>query len=285
MNTKGLSNRGRRRPSARTITLLTDFGLRDSYVGILKGVIIGLSPDVKIVDLTHEIPPQDVRAASFCLAAAYPYFPRGTIHVAVVDPGVGTQRRAVAVALEGAVLVGPDNGVFTGVLQKQAVKVAGALTRTEFWLSKNPGPTFHGRDIFATAAAYLASGIPLFRLGTPIDPATLVRLKLSPWTGTARGLSGFVQYVDAFGNLVTNIPGELVEGKRWRIQAANQEIPSGRTYGEVSPGALVALVGSHGFVEIAANSGNARLLLSLNVDDPVQVVLGEADRAKENAHW
>jgi len=278
MNTKGLSNRGRRRPSARTITLLTDFGLRDSYVGILKGVIICLSPYLKIVDLTHEIPPQDVRAASFCLAAAYPYFPRGTIHVAVVDPGVGTQRRAVAVALEGAVLVGPDNGVFTGVLQKQAVKVAVALTRTEFWLSKNPGPTFHGRDIFATAAAYLASGIPLFRLGTPIDPATLVRFDFPAWTEAVDGFSGFVQYVDAFGNLVTNIPGCVVEGKRWKIEAADQEIPAGRTYDDVLPGAPVALVGSHGFVEIALNSGNAQVLLSMNVDDPVKVVLEEDGR-------
>jgi S-adenosyl-L-methionine hydrolase (adenosine-forming) len=276
MGTNEISGKRRRGPSGGIITLLTDFGLKDAYGGILKGVMTGIAPAAKIIDLTHEIPPQDIRAASFSLATAYPYFPRGTIHVAVVDPGVGTERRAVAVALEDAVLVGPDNGIFSGVLQHKAVKTAVALTRTEFWLSKNPGLTFHGRDIFAPVAAYLASGISLSRLGAPIDPATLVRLNLPAWSETEEGISGFIQYVDSFGNLVTNIPGLVVEGKIWNIQAAEQEIPAGKTYGDALPGALLALAGSHGFVEIAANGGNARVLLSLNVDDPVKVVLLES---------
>jgi len=254
---------------------MTDFGLRDAYVGIMKGVVAGISSAVKIIDLTHDIPPQDIRAASFCLMTAYPYFPRGTIHVVVVDPGVGTERRAVAIALEEAFLVGPDNGVFSGVLRQRTVKTAVVLNRSEFWLSRNPSFTFHGRDVFAPVAAHLAAGIALRRLGVPVDPATLVRFDLPVWTETVDGCSGFVQYVDSFGNLVTNIPGCFVEGKTWKIKAANREIPGGKTYGEVLPGTLLALIGSHGFIEIAANSGNAQNLLSVHVDDPVRVLLAD----------
>ncbi|SEM47198.1 hypothetical protein SAMN04489760_11717 [Syntrophus gentianae] len=285
MLTKGNSEKRKIRHSDRIITLLTDFGLRDAYVGILKGVMIGISPAVKIVDLTHEIPPQDVRAASFCLSTAYPYFPRGTIHVAVVDPGVGTSRRAVALLLEEAVLVGPDNGIFTGVLATKKVKKAVALTCREFWLSENPGFTFHGRDIFAPVAAHLASGIPLAELGTPIDPATLVRLNLSGWTETTEGFWGRVQYIDSFGNLVTNIPGHLVEGKPWNIQAGDRNIPGRRAYGDVSSGDLLALVGSHGFVEIAANGGNARLLLAMNMEDPLQIVVIEPEQPTDGKEF
>ncbi|OPY91105.1 MAG: Adenosyl-chloride synthase [Syntrophus sp. PtaU1.Bin208] len=278
MLAKGTSEKRKIGSSDRIVTLLTDFGLRDAYVGILKGVIIGISPSVKIVDLTHEIQPQDIRAASFCLAAAYPYFPRGTIHVAVVDPGVGTSRRAVALLLEDAVLVGPDNGVFTDILATKAVKKAVVLTRREFWLSENPGFTFHGRDIFAPVAAHLASGIPLSQLGEPIDSATLVRLNLSGWTETAGGFRGCVQHIDSFGNLVTNVPGHLVEGKPWKIQTGDRDIPGGKTYGDVPPGDLVALVGSHGFVEIAANGGNALFQLAMKLDDPMKVVIIEPEQ-------
>lgn len=262
-----------RSPSGPIITLLTDFGLRDVYVGVMKGVIAGIAPSARVIDLTHEIPPQDIRAADFCLLCAFPFFPRGTIHVAVVDPGVGTERRAVAVALEEAVLVGPDNGIFSGLLQRKEVKAAVILNRTEFWLSERPGFTFHGRDVFAPVAAHLASGVDLCKLGTPVDPSTLVRLDFPLWTETAGGFSGLIQYVDAFGNLVTNIPGHLVEGRTWRIRAADHDLPGKRTYGDVSPGAPLALTGSHGFVEIAVNGGNANVLLSLNVGDPVQVLL------------
>jgi len=254
---------------------MTDFGLRDVYVGIIKGVVAGISPAVKIIDLTHEIPPQDIRAASFCLMTAYPYFPRGTVHLAVVDPGVGTERRAVAIALEEAFLVGPDNGVFTGLLQQKTVKDAVVLNRSEFWLSRNSGFTFHGRDIFAPVAAHLAAGVSLSRLGVLIDPATLVRFDFPAWTETGDGFSGFVQYIDSFGNLVTNIPGCRVEGKKWKVKTDDREIPGGKTYGEVLPGALLALIGSHGFIEIAANSENAQTLLSMHVDDPVQVLLAD----------
>ncbi len=261
----------RRGRSGRIITLLTDFGLRDPYVGIMKGVIAGIAPAARMIDLTHEIPPQDIRAAGFSLLTAFPYFPSGTVHLAVVDPGVGTPRRAVAVELEEAILVGPDNGIFTALLQARAVKRAVSLTRRKYWLTRNPGFTFHGRDILAPVAAHLASGGALSHVGTPIDPSTLVRLGLFPWTRTAGGVSGCIQYVDTFGNLVTNIPGRLVEGKAWQLEAAGRKIPGSRTYAEVAPGDLLALVGSHGFIEIAVNRGDAQTLLSLGIDDPVEM--------------
>jgi len=188
---------------------------------------------------------------------------------------VGTQRRAVAVAMDDAVLVGPDNGIFSGVFQKGGVQRVVDLTRAEFWLTENPGCTFHGRDIFAPAAAYLASGTPLARLGEAVDPATLVRLDPAGWSEGGDGFSGCIQYVDTFGNLVTDIPGHLVEGKHWKIQAAGQEVPGGKTYGDVSPGALLGLVGSHGFVEIAENGGSARSLLAMKPGDPVRLVYDE----------
>jgi len=277
-NKEGNSRRMSKKSPGRIITLLTDFGLRDAYVGVMKGVIAGIAPNVRIIDLTHGIPPQDIRAAGFCLLTAYPFFPQETIHVAVVDPGVGTERRAVAIALAEAVLVGPDNGIFTGLLQQQVVKSAVALDRSEFWLSVRPEFTFHGRDIFAPAAAHLASGAALSRLGTPIDPDTLVRLELPAWAETEGGFSGNIQYADAFGNLVTNIPGSLVAGKMWKIKTADLEIPGKKTYEDVPSGALLALAGSHGFLEIAANSGNARVLLSMNVGDPVEVLLVTSTR-------
>ncbi|OPY12831.1 MAG: Adenosyl-chloride synthase [Syntrophus sp. PtaB.Bin001] len=262
-------------PSVPLITLLTDFGLRDVYAGIMKGVIAGISSAVKVIDITHEIPPQDIRAASFCLMAAYPYFPQGTIHVVVVDPGVGTTRRAVAVELEEAVLVGPDNGVFTGILEHKRVKAAVELTCTEFWLSKNPGYTFHGRDIFAPVAAHLASGISLSMMGPPIDPAELIRFEIPSWKETDDGFFGVIQYIDYFGNLVTNIPGCCVEGQIWSVEVADREIPGGKTYGNVACGFPSAFVGSHGFVEIGVNGGSAKTMFSMNVEDHVQVIIKE----------
>ncbi|HWQ08290.1 MAG TPA: SAM-dependent chlorinase/fluorinase, partial [Holophaga sp.] len=185
------------------ITLLTDFGRIDPYAGILHGVIACIAPEARIIDLSHDIPPQDVAAASFCLACAVPCFPDGTIHVAVVDPGVGTARRAVALAVEGGFLVGPDNGLFTGVLARTRILAGVALDDPARWRTPQPSPVFHGRDIFAPAAAHLAHGIPLDGLGTPLDPAGLVRLDLPRCVRQGDRIQGCVQHVDQFGNLVT----------------------------------------------------------------------------------
>ncbi len=255
------------------ITLLSDFGLSDVYVGVMKGVIAQINPALKIIDLTHQIPPQNIAAAQFNLLNAYPYFPTGTVHVGVVDPGVGGARRSIAIQLEDGFLVGPDNGIFTGLLLQKTVLQAVELTHTEYWRVRQPSNTFHGRDIFAPVAAHLASGVPFGQLGQPIDPTTLVKLSIADPTPNATGYLGHVQYIDRFGNVITNIPGKIVENKKWAIALGRHTIPGCRTYSEVSASKPLALVGSHGWVEIAVNGGDAHFQLRLNWNAPVQVVL------------
>ncbi len=254
------------------LTLLSDFGDRDVYVGVMKGVIAQINPTLRVVDLTHQIPPQNIAAARFCLMNAYPYFPNGTVHVAVVDPGVGGVRRAIAVELAQGFLVGPDNGIFSGVLNQNPAIVAVELTNPEYWRIPQPSQTFHGRDIFAPVGAHLASGVPLQQLGQEIDPATLVQLDIAEYSQTETGVVGSIQYIDDFGNLVTNIPGSCVQGKSWCVQTAGLTIPGCETYCNVEVGNAIALIGSHGWVEIAINSGHAQSQLQMNLKTAVQVV-------------
>ncbi|MBD2513739.1 S-adenosyl-l-methionine hydroxide adenosyltransferase family protein [Nostoc sp. FACHB-973] len=261
------------------VTLLSDFGDRDVYVGVMKGVIAQINSQIMVVDLTHQIPPQDIAAARFCLMNAYPYFPVGTVHVAVVDPGVGSKRRAIAVEFAQGFLVGPDNGIFSGVLsQSPAMSTTGyaytavELTNLNYWRTPEPSKTFHGRDIFAPVAANLASGVPLEQLGQKIDPASLVKLDIGECKQTTTGVVGCIQYIDGFGNLVSNIPGSFVQGKSWCVQAAGLNLPGCETYSNVKVGEAIALVGSHGWVEIAINSGNAHSQLQLNLQDALQVL-------------
>ncbi len=255
----------------RLLTLLSDFGLSDVYVGVLKGVIAQINNSLTVVDLTHQIPPQNIAAARFCLMNAYPYFPGGTVHVAVVDPGVGSSRRAVAVELTDGFLVGPDNGLFSGVLSRDAIASV-ELTNPLYWRTPKPSATFHGRDIFAPVGAHLASGVPLRYLGEAIDPATLVQLAIPECTQTDIGVTGCIQYVDHFGNLITNIPATYVQGKSWFVMAHGLNIPGRQNYSD-STGRVLALVGSHGWVEIAVNSGNAQTYLKMDWGARVQVVL------------
>lgn len=254
------------------LTLLSDFGDRDVYVGVMKGVIAQINPKLRVVDLTHQILPQDVAAARFCLMNAYPYFPKGTVHVAVVDPGVGSKRRAIAIELAQGFLVGPDNGIFSGVLsQRQVMKVV-ELTNPDYWRTPQLSRTFHGRDIFAPVGANLASGVPLTQLGKEIDPGSLISLDIRAYHETTTSAVGCIQYIDHFGNLVSNIPGSYVENKTWYVQAAGLSIPGSETYSNVDLGEAIALVGSHGWVEIAVNSGNAHLKLQIDLQDPVEVI-------------
>jgi S-adenosyl-L-methionine hydrolase (adenosine-forming) len=258
---------------ASLVTLLTDFGLNDVYVGVMKGVIAQINPKLTVIDLTHQIPPQNIQSAQFNLLNAYPYFPAGTVHVAVVDPGVGGARRSIALELSDGFLVGPDNGIFTGLLTQRSVVQSVELTNTDYWRVSQPSNTFHGRDIFAAVAAHLASGVPLLNLGTPIDPASLVQLPLATCTPMATGFNGNIQYIDRFGNAITNIPGDYVQGKSWSVTIGKRTIPGYRTYSEVAPGQPLALIGSHGWVEIAINGGDAHFQLRLNWNDAVQVVV------------
>lgn len=256
----------------RLITLLTDFGLQDSYVAVMKGVIAGINPEIPVIDLTHQIPPQAIALARFHLLTAFPYFPPGTVHVGVVDPGVGSQRRAIAVELaEGSVLVGPDNGVFGGVIQQYPVKTAVTLTNPAYWRVAEPSATFHGRDIFAPVAAHLASGVPLAALGEPIAAQRLIDLDLPGWQATPTGVTGVVQAIDQFGNLITNIPAIALQGQSWQVLWRDQIIPRATTYSDVPPGCLVALIGSHGWLEIACHRGNAAQQLKAVWGDPITV--------------
>ncbi|NJL11162.1 MAG: SAM-dependent chlorinase/fluorinase, partial [Calothrix sp. SM1_7_51] len=253
------------------VTLLSDFGERDGFVGVMKGVIAQVNEHVKVIDLTHQIPPQNIAAGRFSLINAYDYFPEGTVHVCVVDPGVGSKRRAIAVEFVGGFLVGPDNGLLSGVLSKSPAITAVELTNSEYWRTPQPSSTFHGRDIFASVGAHLASGVNIKQLGLEINPASLVKLDLPECRLTESGLSGCVQHIDYFGNLVTNILGSYVKGKNWQILAANLNIPGCETYSEVQIGDAIALVASNGWVEIAVNSGNAQLQLQINLGDVLEV--------------
>ena len=259
------------------ITLLTDFGYQDAYVAVMKGIIASVSPDAKCCDLTHSIPPQDILAARFNLMLAYPYFPVETVHLAVVDPGVGSARLAVAIQLANGFLVGPDNGLFSGVLMQEPAIAAVSLTNNHYWRTPNTSATFHGRDIFAPVAAHLANGVSIDALGDRLDPDTLVQPKIPPITqlrSNPVAYAGSLQYIDGFGNLISNIPGDRVPGTAWRVvlegvgeqsdltaaSSANQEplyIQGCKTYSDAVAGELVAVVGSHGWVEVACNGGSA----------------------------
>ncbi len=259
--------------SPKILTLLSDFGLQDPYVGVMKGAIAQIAPDITVIDLTHDLPPQNVAAARFALMSAYPYFPPGTVHVAVVDPGVGSQRRAVALELPQGMLVGPDNGLLSGVLDQYPVIAAVELTNSQYWRSPYPSMTFHGRDIFAPVGAHLAQGVPLQDLGTLLAPDTLVGFPLPSYRQHDRRVEGVIQAIDRFGNLITNIPREVVGGYRWSVMLPQRAIRGGQTYSDLPVGEAIALVGSHGWVELAINCGHAAHELGLTWGDRVEVFL------------
>jgi S-adenosylmethionine hydrolase len=240
------------------VTLTTDFGLRDPFVGIMKGVILGICPDARLVDLTHDVAPHDVLEAALALEASLPFFPAGTVHLVVVDPGVGSARRALAVAAGGQVCAGPDNGVLSpalGTAGRSAVALASPAHRLP-----SVSRTFHGRDVFAPAAAHLAAGTPLERLGPPVlDPVTIAM----PGFRLERGVAtGEVIGWDRFGNLVTSIPGAAIDGLGSGPVAVEV---GGRGAGEVvecyadarigEPGGIV---GSSGRLEVFVREGSAR---------------------------
>jgi S-adenosyl-L-methionine hydrolase (adenosine-forming) len=237
------------------ITLTTDFGTGDGFVGVMKGVILTIAPTAHLVDLSHDVAPQDVRQAAYLLARARPYFPAGTVHLAVVDPGVGSARRLLLVVASRACFVGPDNGLFTPALDEPGSQ-AFVLDQPAFWLPQ-VSQTFHGRDIFAPVAAHLAAGVTPAALGSLVsDPVRLVLPIPVRLPGGA--VRGEVVYVDHFGNLITNIPAAWLEERTWRCEIAGQTLPGiSHSYAAAAPGALLALVSSGGTLEIAMRDGNA----------------------------
>jgi S-adenosylmethionine hydrolase len=260
------------------ISLITDFGIKDGYVGVMKGVIWRICPDVYISDLSHMISPQNVREAALILDQCAPYFPEGSVHVVVVDPGVGGTRRPMAARLGMQYYVGPDNGIITRLLgraerenwEMQFV----CLDKPQYWLT-DVSHTFHGRDIFAPSAAHLAAGVPLAEIGTAFtDP---VRLALPVPSRTARGLRGEVIQIDHFGSASSNIGRELIEGRlqekeRIVVRVAGAVIQGVvDAFGERPEGELIALMSSAGYLSIAVVNGSAASKLGVKVGDPFEV--------------
>jgi S-adenosyl-L-methionine hydrolase (adenosine-forming) len=242
------------------ITLLTDFGTADGYVAEVKGVLYSLAPEARIVDLSHDMAPQDVEAARLAVARYWRRFPPQTIHVVVVDPGVGSSRDALAVKSEERVLIGPDNGVLS-----PALLVAGARA-ISLGVPSAAAPTFHGRDVFAPAAARLAMGAPLDALG-PVAESPVIRRTPEAHRQDDGTIQGEIISVDRYGNAITNIVAfpatQLHEGAPPFVRAGDREIPVARTYADVEPDVPVALVGSSGLLEIAVRNGNAAAALRL----------------------
>ncbi|WP_330203831.1 SAM-dependent chlorinase/fluorinase [Cyanobacterium sp. Dongsha4] len=197
------------------ITLLTDFGLQDIYVGVMKGIIKTINPDIDIIDLTHDIPPQNISAASFALANSVDFFPDDTIHLAIVDPTVGSDRKIVAIAFEKGYIICPNNGIITGVLNRYQPQQIYELTNSNYWLNQSPSNTFHGRDIFAPMTAYLSKGIGLKTLGHNLNKEDLVILDDIYPIIKEKEIIGSIQYIDTYGNLITNITAKMLENKYW----------------------------------------------------------------------
>jgi len=268
------------------ITLTTDFGLADGYVGTMKGIILGIDPTAAIVDISHEIAPQDLREAAYTLYAAHPYFPQGTIHVVVVDPGVGTERRAIALRTPQATFVAPDNGVLSYVIAGEKVEEIVHLTNPRYHLSP-VSRTFHGRDIFAPAAAHLARGVPLAELGDPLTPLHHMHVRSGiitfplprPQVRPDGAIVGQVIHIDRFGNLIASIMSkDLADPPLLResiIEIKGRSIRGiANNYAEGTPGKLLALIGSSDHLEIAVSGGSASQTLEATVGDEVLLKTG-----------
>lgn len=249
------------------ITLTTDFGISDWFVGTMKGVMAGIARHAQIIDITHAVPPGNIRAGAFALRSACRYFPKGTIHVAVVDPGVGSHRRALAVRTRNSTYVGPDNGILSWALALEEVLAVHSLDLSQYFLPQ-VSRTFHGRDVFAPVAAHLANGLPVEKLGWKLT--NYVRL---PWPEPEQrdsGIVGEVVYIDHFGNAITNLDtaslAEATAGKQVEVLLGRRRVgPLSSCYASVPKGKSTAVLGSSGFLEIAVNGGNAARALRIEV--------------------
>jgi S-adenosyl-L-methionine hydrolase (adenosine-forming) len=257
---------------SRIITLTTDFGTKDWFVGSMKGVILSIQPEAAVTDITHDVSTGDIRGGAFALAASYPFFPRGTIHLAVVDPGVGSDRPAIVVQTADYLFIGPDNGVLSWALRQEQIKAIRKLENERFFL-RSVSHTFHGRDIFAPVAAHLSKGVPMEKLG-PAQP----QLVTFPWPKpqrTRREVTGEVLYIDRFGNAITNIRSEFLDGfdrESCRVMLRRKAVARlKRYYEQVPPGQAACVSSSSGFLEIAVNGGSAAQRFKLKVGDPVEV--------------
>jgi S-adenosyl-L-methionine hydrolase (adenosine-forming) len=260
------------------ITLLTDFGSAEAFVGIMKGVMLSINPDARLVDLSHAVPPQHIMAGALLLRSAVPFFPQGTVHLVVVDPGVGSSRRPILIETDTGFLVGPDNGVLCPAAALMGRRVIRLIANETFF--RHPvSRTFHGRDVFAPVAAHLSRGVAPEAFGSVIDSITELKVPEARCTGST--ISGVVVHVDHFGNLVTNITAEALP--RFPAQQVSVSITGTPVAGPVSAytavaeGSPLAIVGSWGTLEVAVRNGSAADMFAAGPGTPVTVVLESRD--------
>jgi S-adenosyl-L-methionine hydrolase (adenosine-forming) len=253
------------------ITLTTDFGLAAPYAGSMKGIILGILPDATIVDISHDVAPQNIRQAAYVLGAVTPYFPDGTVHVVVVDPGVGSERRPITVFTKQACFVGPDNGVFSRIYQQEEVTEIRQLSNTAYHLPV-VSSTFHGRDIFAPVAAHIAAGVPPSAFGPTLSDPIIIHFPTPEQLPDGR-IQGEIIYADEFGNLISNIPVKApFDQGACTIEIAGVSITAlNAAYSDVQSQELVALSSSTGYVEIAKRNGSAARHLSVGAGESLTV--------------
>ena len=259
-------------------TITTDFGTQNGFIGVMKGVIWGIAPETNIADITHEIPPQNVQLGAYALWRVVPFFPPGTVHIAVVDPGVGTKRRPIGLQIGDQKYIVPDNGLITPILEDgeragDPIEIV-HLNNPAYWLPK-VSHTFHGRDIFAPTGAHLAHGVPLEKLGDSIsDP---IRLDFSRPKKTQQGWETHITIIDVFGNLTTDLPAEKITDFTHVTFRIKDRVIEGMvtSYGHREPGTLIALVDSENYVEISVVNGNAAKTLGAEIGDTVEVFVNE----------
>jgi S-adenosylmethionine hydrolase len=249
------------------ITLTTDFGTKDHYVGAMKGVILGINPNASVIDITHEIEKYNVTEAALKLSNFYSYFPEGTVHVVVVDPGVGGSRKPLALESNGHYFIGPDNGVFSLILRQNEAAGVFEISNPDYMLDNVSG-TFHGRDIFAPASAHIALGARPQDMGSAVSDPILLDFPEPEVSGGE--ITGMVIYADSFGNLVTNIPSKLIAPGSKVIVGRFTIDRVSNSYADVREGEIVALVGSSGLLEISVNQGSASEVV--NIENPDVIV-------------
>jgi S-adenosylmethionine hydrolase len=257
------------------ITLTTDFGTADTYVAAMKGAILSINPQANIVDITHSISPQNIREAAFVFSTAFRYFPRETIHVLIVDPGVGSERKALLVQTESYYFLAPDNGVLSYVFQNERTKHVIQLENQKYFL-QSISTTFHGRDIFAPAAANLSLGIPITKFGPAAEK--LVKFPIPEPGISDNQIYAHILHIDHFGNIITDISKEFwnktMGKKKFSITCGKKKITRlSQTYSEGKSGELIAYFGSSGFLEIAIVNGNAKKYLSISIEQPIIINL------------
>ncbi|MGI8741963.1 MAG: SAM hydrolase/SAM-dependent halogenase family protein [Bryobacteraceae bacterium] len=256
------------------ITLTTDFGSSDHFVGVMKGVVLSIAPHARIVDITHEIQPFEISQGAYAISQAYAYFPPKTIHVVVVDPGVGSARRPLLAEMAGQYFVCPDNGVLSIIYARERQKVR-HITNKSFFLA-GLSQTFHGRDIFSPVAAHLASGVAPARFGKLIDDPIRLNLARPVQTGKATW-TGEVLSVDRFGNLITSLhidDFQSIRVRAFELRVGFEKLTElALTFSDFAPGERMLIVGSGGFLEVAANQASAAKLLGCGIGSPVELVL------------